>query len=205
VSAGARRLALGDDRGRVSVWARAEHAAVAEFDTNLAAPVRLLGLSDDGNRVSALTTQQKLGVWALDGPTPAAAGPAYQVPVRGEETWLVRFLPGATRLVSTGRGNAIKVWDLDPVAEKKEFVFFGHSQRVTEMAVSPDGRTLASGSVDGEVKLWDLRTGQELVGLKRHAGPMTAAEFAGSGRVLVTGGTAVGGRGELAFWDAAPE
>jgi hypothetical protein len=46
-----------------------------------------------------------------------------------------------------------------------------------------------------------LRTGQELIGLRRHAGPVLAAEFSGDGRLLITGSAAPHNRGELAFWD----
>lgn len=41
-------------------------------------------------------------------------------------------------------------------------VLAGHSESVNSVAISPDGRTLASGSVDNTAKLWDLRTGRQL-------------------------------------------
>ena len=80
----------------------------------------------------------------------------------------------------------------------------GHVHRNLSLAVSPDLRTLVSGSTDGEVKFWDLRTGLELLGLRRHGGPVSAAEFAGDGKFLLTG-SGSRGRGELAFWDADTE
>ena len=80
----------------------------------------------------------------------------------------------------------------------------GHVGRVTGLAVSPDGQTLASGSGTGDVKLWDLRTGQELIELRRHNGPVIVAEFAPNGRLMLTGGMTAGG-GELTFWEADRE
>ena len=194
------RLAVGDTRGHVTVWDVATGETLAAFPTGHGAPVRrhLLTISDDGVRVCAPTSDHELGVWAVGGgntPTQHVRGAGYGL-------WLVRFLPGMVRLVTAGRGGSIRVWSLNPVRE--DLLLLGHVGQVTEVAVSPDGRTLVSGSSTGEVKLWDLRTGQELVGLRRHAGPVTVAEFAPSGRLLLTGGTTPGGRGELAFWDAAP-
>ena len=46
-------------------------------------------------------------------------------------------------------------------------------------------------------EFWDLRTGQELFGLRRHATPVTVIEFAAGGKLLVTAG-----EGQLAVWDA---
>jgi WD40 repeat protein len=36
----------------------------------------------------------------------------------------------------------------------------GHTQIVTSVAFSPDGHTLASGSEDGTIKLWNPHTGE---------------------------------------------
>ncbi|HJZ57001.1 MAG TPA: hypothetical protein VKE74_18675, partial [Gemmataceae bacterium] len=196
LSAETGRLAVGDDRGRVSVWATDGGAMLGSFPTGLDTPVRLVSISDDGLRVATQTAGYSVGVWEVGGD----AKPAHVVYGHGEGLWLVRFLPDGTRLVTAGRGGSIRVWNLSPARE--DLSLLGHVGQVTRVAVSPDGRTLVSGSSTGEVKLWDLRTGQELVSLRRHTGPVTAAEFAPGGKLLLTGGTTAGGRGELAFWDA---
>ncbi len=38
----------------------------------------------------------------------------------------------------------------------------GHTQRITYVSFSPDGRTLATASADGNVKLWDVGTQQPI-------------------------------------------
>ncbi len=192
------RLAVGDDRGRVTVWQVDGGLELGSFATGSPLPVRYLAFSPDGKRVATQTVGQAVGVWEVGEPAPA-----FKVAGHGDGLWLLRFLPTGDHLVTAGRGSAIKVWDLR--AGREQLALLGHVGRVTAVAVSPDGRTLVSGSGGGEVKLWDLRTGQELVSLRRHAGPVTAAEFAADGRLLLTGGTTAGGKGELAFWEAARE
>ena len=43
---------------------------------------------------------------------------------------------------------------------------FGHSTRVLSVAISPDGKTLASSSQNGTIKLWSLETGKIEAGLR---------------------------------------
>ena len=51
----------------------------------------------------------------------------------------------------------MKLWDVASGALKT--TFSGHKYGITEIAFSPDGQTLASGSWDGTILLWDLMPG----------------------------------------------
>jgi WD40 repeat protein len=42
----------------------------------------------------------------------------------------------------------------------------GHSKRVRSVAFHPEGKILASGSVDETIKLWDVKTGECLKTLR---------------------------------------
>ena len=68
------------------------------------------------------------------------------------------------------------------------------------VAFSPDRRTLAAGSYDGGVRLWDLRT-QDLLGALPTASSkgVYSVAFSPDGRTLAAGGE----DGRVQFWDTA--
>jgi WD40 repeat protein len=58
----------------------------------------------------------------------------------------------------------VRVWDLK--ANQERMAVTGHSSRVFALAFSPDGRRLASSGADCTAKLWDTKTGDEVLTLR---------------------------------------
>jgi WD40 repeat protein len=61
------------------------------------------------------------------------------------------------RLVSGGEDKTVRVWNLQSSAQLP-LVLQGHGAIVRAVTFHPDGHRVASRSVDGELRLWDLRT-----------------------------------------------
>jgi WD40 repeat protein len=63
----------------------------------------------------------------------------------------------------------------------------GHSSYVYTLAISPDGQTLASGSWDDTIKLWQLSTKQEICTLTGHASNVRTVVISPDGHMMVSG------------------
>ena len=78
-------------------------------------------------------------------------------------------------------------------------LFGGDGEPVYSLAISPDGNTLASGSSDGVVRLWDLRRRGRPAELWKHVLPVYSVAFSPDGKKLASGSADCTAR----IWDVA--
>src|SRR5207248_8896537 len=99
----------------------------------------------------------------------------------------VAFSPDGRRLVTGGKENTVKIWDVQ--TGKELHTLRGHNGDVYTVAFSPDreGRWVASAGVDSSVKVWDSRTGKMLRNFRGHTGLVTSVAFIPDGTRLVSG------------------
>jgi WD40 repeat protein/serine/threonine protein kinase len=80
-----------------------------------------------------------------------------------------------------------------------------HRQRhwgaVLSVAVSHDGKVVASSGDDAVIRLWNTATGREQVMLKGHSGPVSAVEFTSDGRTLISVSGLWNQPSEIRLWD----
>jgi WD40 repeat protein len=70
---------------------------------------------------------------------------------------------------------------------KRVRAFKAHSDRVTSIAMAPDGNRFITGSADRILRLWDLNNNQPLMILRGHQGEVTSVAFSADGRHVLSG------------------
>jgi len=78
------------------------------------------------------------------------------------------FNRDGTRVITAGRGNAARLWNLKTGYSLR--VFEGHTSTIATVALSADQRRFLSGSFDDTVRIWDVETGSCLRVMKCNGG-----------------------------------
>jgi WD40 repeat protein len=112
------------------------------------------------------------------------------------QPWKAAFLPDGKRVLSAGFDKVLRLWDAETGRELRRFE--GHSEAVTALAISPDGRLALSGGgasrpmawVTGKdlaLRLWDLTSGKTIRDFKGHTGIIWCLAFSPDGRRALSG------------------
>ncbi|KAG8949055.1 hypothetical protein FRC03_000484 [Tulasnella sp. 419] len=67
------------------------------------------------------------------------------------------------------------------------FTLTAHSRDIRAVAYSPDGESIATGSADRTVIVWDARTGVQIHSLESHFGSVLSVDFSPDGNLIASG------------------
>src|ERR1700681_1108863 len=111
-----------------------------------------------------------------------------------------RFVPlGALLVACVFAGPATGLAAPTAAQAPELIVQTGHSATVNALALSHDGKWLASGGEDHSVRVWDLASGREIRTLREHPEPVTAVAWSPDDTWVASGGY----DGKIRLWDTA--
>ncbi len=198
----AKRIAVGQGTGRVFIWDLENHELQHQFQahTNWAFSVRFFA---DGKRLATGGGDNQVKLWNLqDLSKPSKVftrhtGDVHSVLLSRRETAIITAGDDMTPLIeqlNSGATSEKSSSDKQPsyrVLEK-------HPRQIPAMALSGNGRILATASRDGKIRIFEYKSGDLMFTLDGHQKDCITVRFVPNTMNIVTGGY----DGTIAVWNA---
>ncbi len=120
-----------------------------------AQPVYTVSFQPDGKGIATGGEDNRVRIWSPDG----EGKPIRELGGFGGAVFKLRYSPNGQNLLVAGADKAVAVYDAKGSQTRR---LQGHTDWIYSLAISPDSKTVASGSWDGEVRLWNLADGKPL-------------------------------------------
>jgi WD40 repeat protein len=192
-SSDGRRIVSGGDYQdkTVRVWDADSGQPIGAPLTGHTHGVLSVAFSPDGTRIVSCSDDQTVRVWD------ANSGQQIGAPLTGHNAAVygVAFSPDGKRIVSGSRDTTVRVWDagsgqqigepLKPIGQGEPSLFKNND--VNDVAFSPDGKRIVSGSDDRTVRVWDAGSGQQIgEPLTGHTAGVISVAFSPDGKRIVS-------------------
>ena len=143
-----------------------------------------LAFSPDGNTLVSEGGGTPTHLWDVSSRTHRATIRGYGQTTSGYIRYISIAFSRDGRFLARSAGTSVQLWY---AGRTYKTALTGHADDVTSIAFSHDSRTLASGSVDNTIILWDVETDAHKATLTGHTDTVVSVAFSPDGNLLASG------------------
>jgi WD40 repeat protein len=173
---------------RIHVWSLHEPLVSREYSDHTEI-VNQLVFSPDGTLVASASNDHSVQVWA-------AQTPSLRFRLSEAHNFhSVAFLPGGRSVIAGAEDGTLRYWRFKE--GQTETIPQRHTRAVQRIALSRNGKRMATAGSDRMVQIWDPRTSDNVLSLHGHEGEITDIAFSPDDTRLLTAASDGAIRG---FW-----
>ena len=210
------KLASGSVDKTVKLWEVSTGKNISTLTGHTELP-RSVAFSPDGTKLASGSVDKTVKLWEV-----STGKNINTLMGHMDRVESIMFSPDGTKLASGSADRTVKLWEVatgenintlggtdSPSAAEQMLHMFArrtsksaqHRSPVTSVAFSPDGTKLASGDMDGMVKVWDVSTGRNIRIVRGPGGLYKSVAFSPDGTKLAS--SISGGDGTVEIREAA--
>ncbi|MFH2203270.1 MAG: cytochrome c peroxidase [Elusimicrobiota bacterium] len=168
---------------RLQIWNLATEKLFADIE-DYNGKIRTFLLAPDGRTAALLSWQGEVSLWDLDKLDRIAVLNSDQK----ERAWSISLSPDGRHLFAGAgeKAHVIMRWELG--TGKLLSSWTGHTNKVRDIAFTPDGAKALSASADHTLRLWDISSGKTLAVWKGHTSQIWAVDISPDGKRAISAG-----------------
>ncbi len=187
------RIASASDDRTVQVWETGANHPLFTFGGHTD-KVLAVAWSPDGTRIASAGADKTVQVWEV-----ATRRVLFVFNGHTDRVTALTWSPDGKSIASASNDRTVQVWEwakdtnrnfltslLFP--QRRVNTYRGHSQKVTGVAWSPDGRRIASTSNDKSMQIWDAITNRTGFLHRNSLGSMNSVSWSPDSRFIASGG-----------------
>lgn len=177
-----KRIASGDENGRVQVWDAQTGQIFLMYDKHTG-PINALAWSPDGTQIASASDDNTVQVWDT-----ASGKQNLLYTHHSEDVRTVLWSVDGQNIISGGADHTIWAWDA--TSGNPIWVYEGHTGPINALVWSPDNSKLLSASGDRTVRVWadwQSGSGKLIHTYKGHTGEVLTVAWAGDGTKFASG------------------
>ncbi|KAI9369820.1 WD40 repeat-like protein [Aspergillus egyptiacus] len=174
----------------IHVWNIETGSLELDFDPGTDRPL-LTGRLSDGRRI-VVTAYETIRVWDTENQTIVQSFAGHTDLVQS-----VAMASDGLKLASASKDKTIRLWNVNPAVGQQN-TLIRRRGAIMCLGISPSGKTVASSSMDQEVRLCQMETGS-LLQVFEHPGEVVSLAFSSDSHRLATSSA----DGTICFWDCS--